>query len=143
MPFSNSAATILYVGDESECLTAFRAELGEASGTSLADVPGAVNQPVVTVETAADGFEAMTWLKENGAGRTVVIVLDFALPVLEAFGFLIGLRAEPALASLPCVLISPRASDPRAQKLGVAAFVERPVDLIRLLAAVRSLLPSA
>jgi DNA-binding response OmpR family regulator len=115
------------VGDESESRADFCAEARSWSGA-------------VAVETAADGIEAMAWLKENGARGSVVVVLDFSLPVLEAFGFLKGLRAEEALAGLPVVLISPRANDPRIARLGVAALVERPVQLRQLAEAVRGLL---
>jgi DNA-binding response OmpR family regulator len=122
------APAVLYVGDESECLAGFCAEAG-----------GGLGAPVV-VETAADGLEAMNWLKENRSRDVAVIVLDFALPVLEAFGFLKGLRAEADLAGIPVVLISPRATDPRIGKLGVAAALERPVDLRQLVDAVRGFL---
>ena len=115
------------MGDESECRADFRAEAQSWAGG-------------VAVETASDGIEAMAWLKENGAGGSVAVVLDFSLPVLEAFGFLKGLRAEAALAGLPVVLISPRANDPRIARLGVAALVERPVQLRQLADAVRALL---
>ena len=129
MTVAELSRTILYVGDESECLSEFRAGFGAVAG------------PAVEIETAADGVEAMDWLKENGRRGAVVIVLDFALPVLEAFGFLKGLRAEENLADLPVVLISGRAGDPRIAKLGVSALVGRPVEVRQLLDAVLCLLP--
>lgn len=135
MAAADSARTILYAGDESECLADFRAELLTGAGAAIGDA--------VVIETVADGVEAMAWLKENGARGETVIVLDFALPVLEAYGFLKGLRAEESLADLPVILISPRAMDPRIAKLGVAALVERPVELRKLLGAVRGLFPGA
>jgi DNA-binding response OmpR family regulator len=129
-------ATILYVGDESECLADFRAETRTWAGTAGGD-----GEPGVCIETAADGVEAMAWLKENGARGSLVVVLDFALPVLETYGLLKGVRAEDSLAGLPIVLISPRAADPRVAKLGVAALVQRPVEMRQLTDAVRGLLP--
>src|SRR5512140_1213119 len=135
MAANASGRTILYVGDESECQADFCAELRAGAGATTGHT--------VAIETVADGVEAMTWLKENGARGEIVVVLDFALPVLEAYGFLQGLRGEAALSHLPVVLISPRAKDPRIAKLGVAALVERPVELRQLLDAVRGLLPGA
>jgi CheY-like chemotaxis protein len=132
---TDSARTILYVGDESECRADFCAEFRIGAGAAAGEA--------VVIETAADGVEAMAWLNEKGSSGEVVIVLDFALPVLEAYGFLKGLRAEAGLAHLPAVLISTRAKDPRIAKLAVAALVERPVELRQLLDAVRGLLPGA
>src|SRR5512140_402516 len=132
MTLTGSVRTVLYAGDESECLADFCAEICAGDG--------------LTVESVADGVEALAWLKENGrreeAGE-VVIVLDFALPVLETYGFLKGLRAEEGLAELPVVLISTRAKDPRIAKLGGAALVERPVELRQLLDAVSGLFSDA
>ena len=128
-----SRRTVLYVGDESECRTDFSAEAASWGGAGTGEG--------VVVEAAGDGVEAMAWLKEKGARGPLVIVLDFAMPVLEAFGFLKGLRAEPELANLPFVLISPRASDPRIAKLGATALVGRPVELRQLVDAVKGLFP--
>ena len=136
MSQADAPRTVLYVGDESESLADFRTEVRTWSGA-----PGEEGEPGVGIETAADGVEAMAWLKENGARGGLVVVLDFALPVLEAYGFLKGVRAEDFLAGLPIVLISPRASDPRVARLGVAALVQRPVEMRLLADAVRSLLP--
>ncbi len=129
MALLEPSRTILYVGDESERLSEFRAEFVAAAGEA------------VEIETAGDGVEAMEWLKENGRMGAVVIVLDFALPVLEGYGFLKGLREEADLANLPVVVISGRASDPRIAKLGARALVGRPVEVRQLLDAVLGLLP--
>lgn len=152
-----SKYTVLYVGDESEKRADFCVEArgwgggggdgSDGSGDSdgrggrVGGVGEGSSAPAVRVESVGDGVEAMAWLKENDSCGPIVIVLDFAMPVLEAFGFLKGLRAEPELAGLPCVLVSPRASDPRIAKVGAAAVVARPVELRQLADAVRGLFP--
>jgi len=122
--------TVLYVGDESGCRQEFRESVEGAEGG-------------FRVEQVADGVEALAWLQEEQEERADVVVLDLALPVLEAWGFLKGLRATPMAASPPVVLISAHAKDPRLARLGVAALVERPVQLPLLVEALRSLFPRA
>jgi len=124
---------VLYVGDESGSVQEFREAVEGAAGG-------------FRVEQVADGVEALAWLQEEREERAEAIILDLALPVLEAWGFLKGLKglwAEPSAGAPPVVLISAHAKDPRLARLGVAALVERPVEVPLLVEALRSLFPAA
>lgn len=78
---------------------------------------------------SADGFTALEQLRGNPAPD--VIVLDFALPVLEGLGFRKSQKndPDPAIASIPVVLLTAHATDERVRKFGADAYVGKPVDL--------------
>jgi two-component system response regulator MprA len=87
--------------------------------------------------TANDGnhalAQAQTW-------RPDLILLDLMMPDMDGWSFRQAQLTEPRLASIPVVLIS--AADPLeldAEKLGVAAVVQKPYDFDALLSVVERL----
>ena len=60
------------------------------------------------VETVADGRAALAAVR---ASPPDLVVSDVMMPVLDGFGFLRELRADPAIASVPVILLSARAGD--------------------------------
>ncbi|MEZ4296040.1 MAG: response regulator [Polyangiaceae bacterium] len=58
----------------------------------------------MTVASAHDGRDALDWLVAGGTPS--VILLDFAMPNLDAAGFRRAQLADPRLASVPVILMS-------------------------------------
>jgi two-component system response regulator MprA len=90
-----------------------------------------------TVETAADGLDALEKLQGGLSPR--LIVLDLMMPRLDGLAFRERQVAEPALANIPVVVISasPR---PRAAVVPLFnAFLSKPIHLPELLATIERL----
>ncbi|MEO6325875.1 MAG: response regulator [Thermoanaerobaculia bacterium] len=106
--------SILLVGDDS----------GIADSLALS-----VGDDFVVVRST-DAFTALEHLKTNPPPS--VIVLDFALPVLEGLGFRRTQKNDPEIAAIPVVLLTAHANDERVRKFGADAYVTKPVDLALL-----------
>ena len=61
------------------------------------------------------------------------IVLDLLMPVMDGVQFLERLRREPRFAGVRVLVASATAKDPRLRALGVAAVLQKPVELKELL----------
>lgn len=93
------------------------------------------------VRTAVDGRDALALLAEE---RPDLVVTDVEMPGLDGLGLTRAIRATPALASLPVLMVTSRAS-PEDRRLGLEAgadayLVKQDFDEAQLLAAVRRLL---
>jgi two-component system response regulator MprA len=90
------------------------------------------------VVTAADGQEALDWLR-RGVARPCVILLDLMMPRLDGIQFRTETLNDPELAVLPVVVLS---ADPSivntAKSLNFAGALRKPVPLEALLAAVHA-----
>ena len=76
-------------------------------------------EPLFSVETAADGVEALGAAR---ARRPALIVTDVMMPNLDGFGLLTAVRNDPGLREVPVVLLSARAGDEaRVEGLQVGA----------------------
>ncbi len=85
---------------------------------------------------AADGHEALEYLR--GDGSPDLILLDLSLRGMNGWEFRCQQRQDPALASIPVVLVSGAGGLPEsAADLGAAGYLDKPVDLNDLLEAVR------
>jgi CheY-like chemotaxis protein len=88
-----------------------------------------------TVVTAGDGQQALDLLH---AAVPDLILLDLLLPGMDGWEFRQRQQDDPALARVPVVLISGTEGLARvATALAVAGFLEKPVDVDRLLTEVR------
>ncbi|RKH05654.1 response regulator [Corallococcus sp. CA047B] len=88
-----------------------------------------------TVVLARDGDEAMRLL--NQGLRPALILLDLRMPRMDAWEFRARQRADPALASIPVIVLYALCAGRDAMSaLGVEGFLEKPVDLDVLLRAV-------
>jgi CheY-like chemotaxis protein len=80
------------------------------------------------VRLAGDGEEALAMLAASPAD---ILLLDIEMPRLDGFGVLERLRADPALAHLPVMVITGRedvkAID-HAFHLGATAFLTKPIN---------------
>ena len=91
---------------------------------------------------AADGSRALE-IVESHRPAPDVIVLDWMMPVVSGLEVAQALRANPATATIPIVVLTARSGDEdRAamQALGVEAYLTKPYSPLRLLAAVRGAL---
>jgi CheY-like chemotaxis protein len=88
------------------------------------------------VVTAADGQAALDHLRDDG--RPCVILLDLMMPVLDGWAFRQRQQQDPHLAAIPVVVVSADGSVPqKAAALGAADYLQKPVDVDELVAAVR------
>jgi uncharacterized protein (TIGR02266 family) len=94
----------------------------------------------VAVEYAPNGHEALARLVEPP--RVDLVMADLYMPVMDGFALVERMRADPALAGTPIVIISaggPDARD-RAAELGIDVYLQKPVQFADIIATVRTLL---
>ncbi len=93
-----------------------------------------------------DGAEAMAFLRREGvfarAPRPDLILLDLLLPKIDGLSILAMVKDDSELRAIPVVVLT--ASDEvdhrnQCEALGVDGFLQKPVDVRRLLAIVREL----
>src|SRR5439155_21531616 len=72
-----------------------------------------------TAVPAANGREALAYLR--GGGTANVILLDLRMPVMDGWTFRRTQRDDPAIASIPVVVLSGVAEVESLRDLGVAA----------------------
>ena len=116
-----SSAEVLLVEDDPEIRASLRELLGE-EGFALYET--------------ANGLEAIEYLRSGNRPR--VIILDLAMPVVNGWEFRIAQKANPSISEIPVVIISAReqTSDDVAW-MEAAEFLPKPIDVERLLGAVR------
>jgi CheY-like chemotaxis protein len=97
------------------------------------------------VTVTSNGEEALAVLRREGdhAGsvRPDLVLLDLNLPRLSGLEVLTAIRTDPALASLPVVMLTSSAAERDvgdSYALGVNCYVTKPVDLEQFLHVVRS-----
>lgn len=95
------------------------------------------------VETLAGGASAVDVIR---AAKPQLVILDVMLPGKSGFEILSELRADPALAQMPIMMLTARgqARDREmAQKAGVSHFMTKPFSNSEMLDAVRTLVPAS
>jgi DNA-binding response OmpR family regulator len=118
-------------------------------------------QPILVVEDEPDGQELVTrmlartnfeiTISEDAeqawpmlmSNRYVAAVIDLALPGIDGFQLLRAMRAEPALAEVPCVAITDfHTPELKRQALeeGFDAYFQKPLDRNRLVEALEMVL---
>lgn len=85
------------------------------------------------IEVARDGQEALDFIPRWEAGETLplVILLDLKLPKVDGLEVLRQLRAAPASATLPVVVLTSSAEDRDVQtayRLHANSYIVKPVD---------------
>ena len=87
------------------------------------------------VVAAANGQDALDKLR--AASPPCLILLDLMMPVMNGWQFMAAQATDPALASIPVVVLSGDATiDVKAQTLGAAGFLRKPVTIDALIATV-------
>ena len=88
------------------------------------------------VVSAANGREALDWL--HAMPPPSLILLDLMMPVMNGEEFRAEQLRDPALASIPVVILSAHpGAEERASHLGAAACLKKPFDIEDLLVQVR------
>ena len=100
------------------------------------------------VVVAHDGEEALDYLYRRGAyenrsnGNPAVVLLDLKLPKINGFEILEKIRADESLKLLPVVVLTSSHEERdlvASYKLGVNAYVVKPVDFHQFVNAVKKL----
>lgn len=93
------------------------------------------------VLTAQNGKEALDIIRTE---RPRMVIADIMMPQLDGFGLVHRLRIDPETRGVPVVFISATyvSTEDRefALKIGVTRFLQKPVDLERLLKTISELL---
>ena len=115
-------ASVLVVDDNPETLSMLARAL---------DVEG------IQVRTANSVFRALEAL-HDGTEKPALIITDLMMPQTTGWDFLKHLRSEPALQSLPVIVIT--GTEPGEGDALADAVIRKPLDLGELADTIRSLL---
>jgi GAF domain-containing protein/CheY-like chemotaxis protein len=89
-----------------------------------------------SVVTAASGIEGLRLARE---ARPAAITLDVMMPDLDGWTVLAALKGDPALASIPVILVTIVDEKSRGYSLGATDYMVKPIDRERLAAVLKSL----
>ncbi len=92
-----------------------------------------------TVQTHSDGVSALARIHE---AKPDVVILDVMLPGRSGFDILEDLRADPATATLPVLVLTAKgqaADRARAERAGASLYMTKPFSNAEVLASVRAL----
>ncbi len=102
------------------------------------------NEVIVT----RDGEEALDYLYRRGIfklrteGHPAVVLLDLKLPRVDGLEVLKRLKEDPAMSTVPVVMLTSSREEQdllRSYKLGVNAYVVKPVDFQEFVLALKEL----
>jgi two-component system, chemotaxis family, response regulator Rcp1 len=100
----------------------------------------------IKLHVAADGAEAMAFLKREGphadAPRPDLILLDLNLPKKDGREVLKEIKESPTLGIIPVVILTTSASEAdilRTYQLHANCYITKPVDLDGFLTVVKSI----
>jgi len=95
-----------------------------------------------------DGVEALDYLHRRGefathpSGNPAVVLLDLKMPRMDGIGVLRTIKADPKLQTIPVVILTSSKEERdliESYKLGVNAYVVKPVKFQRFVDAVKTL----
>jgi len=93
------------------------------------------------VFTARNGYEGLEAVQKE---RPALVVADIMMPKLDGFGLVNRLRINPETREIPVVFITATYVAPEdrefAENIGVASFIQKPIELEEFLATIRELL---
>jgi len=95
-----------------------------------------------------DGVEVLEYLTSQGKfkgrkpGYPAVILLDLKMPRLDGIGVLKDIKSDPVLKQIPVVMVTSSREETdlvQSYKLGVNAYVVKPVDFSQFIDAIKQL----
>lgn len=81
------------------------------------------------IETKRNGEEALSWLRQPGSSRPFLILLDVNMPRMNGHEFLVELRKDPELRSIPVIVFTTSTLDSdraRMYDAGITGFMVKP-----------------
>jgi CheY-like chemotaxis protein len=123
------AATVLIVDDDRDIRDSL-ADLLRGCGFAVA--------------CAADGQEALDWLKDN-VRDTFLVLLDMMMPVMDGEAFLLAKENIPALWGVPVVVMTAGGGGGDRLRRGhvIRDWLPKPIALPRLMGALRTYAPAS
>lgn len=100
------------------------------------------------IVTVSDGEEALDYLYTRGAfdgratGNPVLILLDLKMPRVDGLEVLRQIKGDPKLKPIPVVMLTSSREESdlvRSYKLGINAYVVKPVEFSKFVEAVKQL----
>jgi two-component system, OmpR family, alkaline phosphatase synthesis response regulator PhoP len=95
------------------------------------------------VETANNGVQALEKIRAN---RPDMVVSDVMMPEMDGFELLSTIRRDPALESLPVIMLTAKTQDKNVMEgysRGADMYLTKPFNPAELLAFVKRILQSA
>ena len=89
---------------------------------------------VVQAEDGVHGLEVLQ------AESPDIVITDINMPRMDGFGFIEGMRADPAFSAVPVLVLtteSDAAKKQRAREAGATGWIVKPFDPAKLVDAVR------
>ena len=89
---------------------------------------------VVQAEDGVHGLEVLQ------AESPDIVITDINMPRMDGFGFIEGMRADPAFSAVPVLVLtteSDAAKKQRAREAGATGWIVKPFDPVKLVDAVR------
>ena len=104
-----------------------------------------LNESGLTVDTAADGAEAVEVVSNAEVGRYDLILMDIQMPTMNGYEATRRIRAleNPELANIPIVAMTANAFDDdvkAATDAGMNGHLAKPIDINKLMAMLREML---
>ena len=115
--------------------------VADDSATIRMIVQATLNAAGWDVVLAADGAQALDLARTH---QPALVITDWNMPVLDGPGLIAALRAEPALAALPVLVLTTEGDEQvyaQARALGVQGWLGKPVEPETLVAVVADFLP--
>lgn len=101
-----------------------------------------------SIDIAHDGVEVLEYLRSEGKysgrspGNPAIIMLDLRMPRMDGIEVLKKIKGDPGLRLIPVVMVTSSREERdllEAYKLGVNAYVVKPVDFNQFIAAIKQL----
>ena len=88
---------------------------------------------VVQAEDGVHGLEVLQ------AESPDIVITDINMPRMDGFGFIEGMRADPAFSAVPVLVLtteSDAAKKQRAREAGATGWIVKPFDPVKLVTAI-------
>ena len=84
------------------------------------------------VSNAENGKMALEKL-QSGASKPCLILLDLMMPVMDGFEFRNLQQKDPAISSIPAVVMTADGNESKRSRISADAFLKKPLDIHTLL----------